>query len=385
MVALAATTVPGLRSHANPHNFDMARALLRGSVWISDPTNTHDLGQVDGRWYSPFPPLPAALAAAAIVTAADPDLVYNSTVLLAALAAVALAWKLGRRLGGPAAGAWAAAALGLGTGLWTATVLHDTYHSAHVFAVLGVLGALAAVMRPRPRWWLGGLLIGLAALARQPVILGAPFLLFLPGRAVRTSRLRAAAALLLAAALPVSAYLALNLARFGNPFSTGYGTIRHSPQIERDVVEHGAFSLSYVPRNLRTMLASMPHFVPRWPFVLPDPAGLSLLIVSPWLLLALVPLGRPDRPAARATAAACAAASLAISVPHLLYVNSGWAQFGYRFSLDETPFLLASAVLAVRRLRPAVAWLAASWSGTVHLWGYVMLRSWPQWSGMLPG
>ena len=29
-----------------------------------------------------------------------------------------------------------------------------------------------------------------------------------------------------------------------------------------------------------------------------------------------------------------------IAVPNLLYQNSGWVQFGYRFSLDYLPFLL---------------------------------------------
>ena len=385
MLVLAATTLPGLRTHANPHHFDMAGALLRGSVWIENPTTTNDLGQADGRWYSPFPPLPAFIAAGAMVVSTHPNLVYNLTVLFAALAAVALAWRTGRRLGGPAAGAWSAVAIGLGTGVWTATVLHDTYHSAHVFAVLGVLGAISVVTGARPHWWLGGLLIGLAALARQPVILGAPFLVFLHGRGPKTPRSRAAAAVLLAAALPFSAYLALNMARFGTPFATGYGEIRHAPEIERDVVAHGAFSLSYVPRNIRTMLAATPHLISRLPLVLPDPRGLSLLIVSPWVVLALIPLLKPDRPAARRTAGACALAALAISVPHLLYVNSGWAQFGYRFSLDETPFLLVGAVLAVRRLLPRVSWLVASWSGAVQLWGYVMVMTWARWSSLLPG
>jgi hypothetical protein len=384
MVVLAATTIPGLRSHANPQHFDMARSLLRGSVWIEKPTATHDLGQVGGRWYSPFPPLPAVVAAVALAVSPEPDLLYNSLILIAALGAVALAWGIGRRLGGPVAGAWSALALGLGSGLWVATVIHDTYHSAHVLAVLGVLGAIRTVIGPRRRWWLAGALLGLAALARQPVILGAPFLAFLPTRDAGNGRRRAVATLLLAAALPFSAYLALNAARFGTPFATGYGTIHAAPRIEHDVAAHGTFSLSYLPRNLRTMLVAVPHFIPRPPFVLPDPAGLSLLIVSPWLVLALVATITPDRPRARPTAWACVLASAAISVPHLLYVNSGWVQFGYRFALDETPFLLVGAVLAVRRRWPRLGWLTVSWSAAAHLWGYVMVITWPLWRGVLP-
>lgn len=385
MTATVLGALPGLTLPANPQHMDQARAFLRGTVWIDHPTATHDLGQAHGRWFSPFPPLPACVAAAAITLSPNPDLAYNLIVLACALAAVALAWTLGRLLGGPAVGAWSTLALGLGTGLWTATAIHDTYHSAHVFAILFALGAIRAVIAARPRWWLAGLLLGLAALSRQPVILGVPFLPFLAGRGRTTPRPRTAASLLLAAALPFAAYLALNAARFGTPFDSGYAAVNHAPDIERDLVAHGAFSFSYLPRNLGTMLAATPHIVGRFPFLIPDPGGLSLLIVSPWLVLALVPLFRPDRPGVRRMAGACALAAAMITVPHLLYVNAGWAQFGYRFALDETPFLLAAAILAVRRMRPVVPWLAASWSGTVHLWGLALLWSWPRWSSLLSG
>jgi len=77
--------------------------------------------------------------------------------------------------------------------------------------------------------------------------------------------------------------------------------------------------------------------------------------------------------------------SLAIAVPHLLYVNTGWVQFGARFALDETPLLLVAALLAVRRVVPPLAWGAVGWAVTVHLWGYIALVTWPRWSPLLPG
>ena len=40
---------------------DLADAFLRGRLYLSHPPATYDLTQYQGRWYVPFPPLPALL------------------------------------------------------------------------------------------------------------------------------------------------------------------------------------------------------------------------------------------------------------------------------------------------------------------------------------
>jgi 4-amino-4-deoxy-L-arabinose transferase-like glycosyltransferase len=382
MVVLTLSTLPHLAAPRNAQHMDQARAFLRGSVWIDAPTVSRDLGEVGSHWYSPFPPLPAIVAAAAIALSTHPDLVYNLAVLAAALGAVALGFLVGRRLGGLGAAAWAAVAVGLGSGLWTATVLHDTWHSAHVFAVLASLAALAVITSRHRSWFLAGLLVGIAGLARQPVVLGAPFLLVF---ARPRHRLRAAAGLLLGAALPMSLYLGLNLARFGSVLTTGYAEIHHHPQILGDVAAHGIFSITYLPRNLAVMLAGMPRLISAFPYVVPNPDGLALWLVSPWLLLALLPPALPDRPPARRLAISMLLGSLAIAVPHLLYVNTGWVQFGARFALDEMPLLLVAALLAVRRGSPRLAWGLVGWAVAVHLWGRITQGIWLRLSTLPPG
>jgi 4-amino-4-deoxy-L-arabinose transferase-like glycosyltransferase len=382
MVLLTLSTLPHLAVPSNPQHMDQARAFLNGSVWIDRPTVSRDLGEVGSHWYSPFPPFPAIVAAAAIALSAHPDLVYNLTVLAAALGAVALSFLVGWRLGGPSAAAWAAVALGLGSGLWTATVFHDTWNSAHVFAVVASLAAVAVITSRHRSWFLAGLLIGIAGLARQPVVLGAPFLLVF----ARPRRLlRAAASLLLGAALPMSLYLGLNLARFGSVLTTGYAQIHHHPRILGDVAAHGVFSITFLPRNLAAVLAGMPRVISAFPYVVPNPNGLALWLVSPWLLLALLPLAHPDRPPARRLAIGLLLGSLAIAVPHLLYVNTGWVQFGARFALDEMPLLLVAALLAVRRGSPRLAWGVVGWAVTIHLWGRITQGIWLRLSTVLPG
>lgn len=384
VVLVVLPALPTIDVACNPHHLDTARAFLRGSVWIDDPSTVHDLGELDGRFFAPFPPLPALLATAAVLSP-WPDRVFNTLVVAAAALAVILAGRLGDRWGGLTAGTWSAAALGLGSGMWTATAVHDTYHSAHVLAILAVVSALfLATGRPRlPA--ASGLALGVAVLARQSIALAALPLAALAGGGSSKARIRRAViAVLAAAALPIAVYLVINWLRFGSPLATGYELVRHHPRIAADLAVHGAFSTAFVPRNLELMLLGGPLVVAAPPYLLPDPAGMSVLLVSPWLVFAFLPLLRPDRPPARRVAAWCWAAAVAVGVPHLLYVNTGWLQFGYRFALDWLPFLLLAAVLGVRRLPWRLAVPPLVLAIVVNAWGVAAATTWGSWSALIP-
>ncbi|MCU0235129.1 MAG: hypothetical protein MUE90_14000 [Thermoanaerobaculales bacterium] len=385
VLVLGALVLPALLTigePANPQHLDTARAFLRGSLWIDEPTTGHDLGGGEGRFYAPFPPLPALLAAPAVLTP-WPDTVFNVTVVLAAVAAVLLAGRLGDEWCGPAAGTWAAAALGLGSGLWTAAVIHDTYHSAHVLAVLAVTAALRLATARPPRPAIAGFAIGLAALARQATVLGTPALAALSAAAAPGARRRRAVTLVLAASCAAALYPALNWLRFGSPLTTGYDLVHHHPVLAEDLAAHGAFSPAFVARNLGVMLTAGPLRVAEPPWLVPDPRGMSVLLVSPWLLLALLPLARPDRPGARAAAAWCWLAAGLVAVPQLLYVNTGWLQFGYRFALDWLPFLLLAAALGVRGRSRWLSLPPLAAAILVNLWGVVAVLNWDRWSQLI--
>ena len=64
--------------------------------------------------------------------------------------------------------------------------------------------------------------------------------------------------------------------------------------------------------------------------LMPDPLGMSLLLVSPGWLLGLAALRRPRSDVA--VAAVLAVASIALV--DLMHFSQGWVQFGYRFSND---------------------------------------------------
>ena len=62
-----------------------------------------------------------------------------------------------------------------------------------------------------------------------------------------------------------------------------------------------------------------------------------------------------------------------VAVPSLCYQNSGWIQFGYRFSNDFAPFLIAMIATSGRRLS-APFWLLAAWSVAVNAFGAVTFQ-----------
>ena len=60
----------------------------------------------------------------------------------------------------------------------------------------------------------------------------------------------------------------------------------------------------------------------------------------------------------------------AISLPGFFYQNDGYAQFGFRFSLDYTPYLFALLALGARPL-DGLFWLAGFFGVAVNLWGAI--------------
>ncbi len=365
-----------LAAPANPQHFDQARAWLNGTLFISQPTLTHDLIPMDLGWASPFPPLPTAVAVLALLAGRHANLAYNLVILATALLSMWLAGRIATRLGGMAAGTWAMAAIGPGSGLLVAAAFHDTYHSAHVLATASTLAAIDIVLGRR-RSFAGGLLLGIAAIARQACILGALPLALLAGR-------RRFIGVLVGAALPFLIYIGLNWARFDAPLATGYEAAEHLPHLKADIAVHGAMSFHWIPRNLRALLTGLPRLVPVAPWIVPDLRGMALWLVSPWILLGLLPLVRPDRPTTRRIAALCWMAAGLISIPHLLYVNTGYAQIGSRFALDYLPFLLVTAILGVRRMRPTVPVILVSLSVLVNVWALVALWNYPEWAPYIP-
>ena len=167
-------------------------------------------------------------------------------------------------------------------------------------------------------------------------------------------------------ALPLAAVVSIAMwhtaVRFGDPFEFGHRflQIRWRSRIET----WGLFSTHYLPRNLTVFFLSLPWLIESNPFVRITRHGLALWFTSPNLLWSLWPK-KPD-----ATILALWAAVLPTALCTMLYQNTGWVQFGYRFSLDYLPLLFVLVALGRRRFGVAF-WSCAAFAIVVNTFGAV--------------
>jgi hypothetical protein len=68
----------------------------------------------------------------------------------------------------------------------------------------------------------------------------------------------------------------------------------------------------------------------------------------------------------------------ACALPGLLYQNTGYIQFGFRFSLDYTPYLLVLLALSGWSFRSTPLRVALAVAVAVNFWGAVAFRGYTE-------
>ena len=385
------------RQSASPHFVLQADAWLHGRVDIAAPLKGDDWAQVEavrlddgielrGRRlksrpafraldgaevplarvrqslgktaYVSFPVLPAVLMlpSAALGGRAGNDMI--PTLLVAALI-LPLGLLVLRRLAEAGLSRrsvredlWLVAALAFGSVLLFSAVQGKVWFTAHVLGVaLALVYAWASIEAKRPL--VAGLALGAAALTRTPMAFMVPlFLLELwrvaPRKAEGSDRRdwRALIRPVLTFAAPVVVFaiagMIYNQIRFGSPteFGHSYLDVRQQAQIE----QHGLASYKYLARNLAVAFTLLPELLPRAPWVQISGHGLAMWVTTPVLLLLLWPRERAAIHRTLWITVAC------VALPSLIYQNSGWVQFGYRFSLDYLVFLILLLAVGGRPL-----------------------------------
>ncbi|MRG90923.1 hypothetical protein [Polyangium spumosum] len=369
VVFLATTPRERLATHTPYNHFALlAEAWLHGRLDLGGPppayTGNNDFAVWGGKHYVSFPPFPAVLLLPAVAIAGSAERVRDGQIFasLAGLAPALLYLGLdalsraGRTGRSERENVLLALLFAFGTVYWFSAVQGTVWFAAHVVgAALAALYLFASIGAAHPL--LAGFAIGLAFATRTP--LGFAFPLFVYEALRASSRAGAGARLRLADvdtrvlarklalfAAPAAALLGVllwyNAARFGDPFEFGHRllAITWRARIEK----WGLFSFHYLGRNLGVILTSLPYTgVSGAPFQI-NGHGLALWITTPIYAWVLWP--RRTQPAFSAVALTAAL----VALPSLLYQNSGWIQFGYRFSNDFAVFLFALIALGRRRL-----------------------------------
>ena len=349
---VVATCLAATAYHLTPDRMMvLAERILQGR--LDDPTFAHTVDSValNGRYYVAVGPLQVVPYLAFVPLGPFHGLARYVVSLIPGLVAAWLALPLARAYGlRDGTAYWVAAFTAFGTLLFYVAVFGDMYYLAHAESFLALeLFLLEWAGRRRPA--VLGVLLAASFLARPTTILaGIPFGLALLWQR-REGWARAAFAFVAPLGLAIVAFGLYNAARFGSPMESGYALslLFNAALIDRR--SHGVFSISQVPENVRLAILALPRLRPSLPFVVPDGYGMSMLLVSPGLLVAVRAGFRP--PAQRLMWAA----SALIAVPVLLYYGGGYVQYGFRYSLDFTPFLVVLVALAARR---HLGWLERS-------------------------
>jgi hypothetical protein len=153
-------------------------------------------------------------------------------------------------------------------------------------------------------------------------------------------------------AIPVAAFalagMIYNYVRFSSPTEFGHSYLalgNYQPVYQQAHIETwGLAHHHYLSRNLTVAFTLLPDILPRSPYISISGHGLAIWFTTPVLLLTLWPREKNalHRPLWITTGL--------VAIWPLLYMNSGWFQFGYRFSLDYMVFLIALLAVGGRPL-----------------------------------
>jgi len=370
-------------------------------------TGNNDFASFEGKTYISFPPFPAVLMLPLVKIAGSAENFRDGQFLiwLAGLGPALLFLLLEklRRTGKSERSELENLALtglfAFGTVYFFTAVEGTVWFAAHVVSAALISGyMLCALDAEHPA--LAGLLLG-CSFASRPVT--SLFAVIFACEALRVSAggevapgatwaeridatwekvdRRALLRRVVAFALPILPILALcswsNYSRFHHYSPTAFGHEYLSVAWHDRMQKWGLFGYHYLAKNLACALTILPWLpasgsrVAFWsaqgtgvaPFQINE-HGLALWFTTPiylWLL-------RPRQRGWLHDVVVVAVASAALML--LLYQNTGWRQFGYRFSNDYAPLLFV--LLAIGR-RP-LSWLfrvAAVWGVAVNLFGAI--------------
>ena len=381
LVVISQVTIHPPGVGGGSHFMLLADGWLHGHLYVEGtPPGLSDFTYYKGHWYVAFPPLPAVLM---LPLVAIFHLSYQSLITLFFSVGMGILniWLMqlvlqrlvrkGLLSAHFSTTAWLLVFFAIGTELLYTTMKGSVWFVAHVVATTFLLLYIYEMLG-KQRAWLAALLLGLASLTRITTLLA--FTLFLlwtlaQERKIPFVLLREWVIFGSVLCVVVVAMLLYNYARFGSLLNFGYNGMNVNPLVGDSLHGYGQFSIHFLAINTRFMLLEPPKFIRVFPYVTFNPFGTSIFLTMPALLFAFLGFRRREqRWFATSLLAGCVLPVAAV----LLYFNTGWYQFGYRFALDFLPFLflLAALGMAERPRWPEKTLIVLS--VLVNVWGYIV-------------
>ena len=354
----------------------LADSFSKGRLDIN-PQGVHDLTQHNGKWYVPFPPLPALLLMPWVAISGVDGVI--TTVFIAIMGAFGAAFAFASARSLAAVGwanvttadqLWLTVLFGLGSVNWYLSTIGAVWFLSQVCTATFMALALWLAIGFRSAA-ASGIALAVAMLARPHVALMFPLLLAIGLQHIRDSGVkltwRDALRWTLISAVPMAlsaiALLLYNKARFDSYRDFGYLTQNVAEELKRDLAVFGQFNLHYVPHNLWVMLFAGPLWDAKSWRMTPSVDGMSLVLTMP-VLAFLIEARKP-----RLIALGGWAALALLLAPLVTYYNTGWWHFGYRFVLDlAAPLIVMLALASKHATRWRMRALIVIGIG-MHAWG----------------
>jgi hypothetical protein len=368
-----------------PHFVYQADAFLHGQLSLTvPPPNFEDWAKVGDKWYVSFPPFPAVLMMPFVAVAGFQlnDVLF--TVFFAGLNVALFFLVLEQlRLRGDSGRSQRenmilALFFAFGTVNFYCSLRGEVWFTAEVIGVtLTCLYILAAHRARHPAW--AGFFFAAATLTRTPLLFSGIYffleLLMPNGKwepealSQRRREILRKALQFLVPALALGIPMALmNYARFGSFSDFGHDRLFNN-RVNADIERWGLFNYRYLERNLHAAFTRLPVLAtrPGQPPIGFDFDGLSLFVTTPLFFLLLWPVVRPRLHRLIWLTVAV------VSIPGFFYQNTGWRQFGYRFSLDYTPYLFMLIAIGGRRSSNWF-WFLGLAGVLVNIWGAIAFQ-----------
>lgn len=417
----------------------LADAFLHGRIDLGGDVPWLELIAREGKHYVIPPPMPAIVILPGVALF---GLALNQTLVSAVIGAInasvvhSVVRGVSQRL---TAQVWLTILFVFGTIYWHVASNGGVWFFSHTVAVLFLFLAIyVTIVHKRP--FLAGLFLGAAYWTRAPTIFALPFFLIMfsdqwltdSQEAPILRRIDVKPLVLLGLGVGIFLLLSFiyNYLRFDTPLDASQHFL--PPRVlAQPWFNHGPFHMSYIGRHISVCLEKLPIFQSEAPYILPSWGGMAIWATTPAFFFALFAGIRDKRITvlgsalifitvalimSRAIAGAWDLGWATFSFPHRanlwpfflliavaiiagrrdklvlacwsaivpimfmlsFFAGTGFAQFGYRFSLDFLPFLF---LLTVKAIGDDIRWyhkLLIGLSVAINLWGVVWIYQFNQ-------
>jgi hypothetical protein len=381
------------------HYVLLSDALLHGRLDLAFEPGFHDVSFFNNHYFISQPPLPALLMLPFVLIY---GINFNDiffTIIIGAISC-SLVYNIILTInnnftggGTPKSNAlFLTSFFAFGTVMWSVTIQGQVWHTAHIVTVFFLLLAINEVLG-RKRYFLVGLLASTAIAGRPSVFWAFPFFMIIGiNDFLFNKNLKKYFSRMLLYLIPYFVWAVLlglfNYVRFGNPLEFGFSYMNHAEYLKQRLDEFGTLNIHYLKENCTVAFTNFFTIKNTPPYLIPPAEGMSMFLTSPLLIYmfrafskgsirSITKLDFKGFFRKEYIAIGAITASVFTAIPLLLYFNTGWIQFGYRYILDYIPFLLILMAYGMRNSISVFAVVLLIVSCTMILYGILIYVHFP--------